>query len=97
MEDHPVTRHLPPGSTPLRELAHAVDKALALPAAATTRDELCYRRIHRDRARLVRQAMRRVLADREASDSEIMAIVNSLRDQAGQLSDDSYDHRPSPS
>ena len=97
MEDHAAVRHVPPGSTPLRELAHAVDQALALPAPATTRDELCYLRVHRDRARLVRQAMRRVLADREVGDDDIMAIVTSLRDQAAQLPDDAYDHNPEPS
>ena len=96
MQDLPPVRHVPPGSTPLRELAHAVDQALALPAPATTRDELCYLRIHRDRARLVRQAMRRVLADREVGDADIMAIVTSLRDQAAQLADDSCDHKPEP-
>jgi hypothetical protein len=94
MEDHPAVRHVPPGSTPLRELAHAVDQALALPAPATTGDGLCYLHIHRDRARLVRHAMRCVLADREVGDDDIMAIVTSLRDQAAQLLDDACDHNP---
>jgi hypothetical protein len=93
----PVIRHVPPNSSALRELAHAIDDALALPNPATTRDELTYLRITRDRARLVRQAMRRVLADREIEDSDVMAMVASLRDQAAQLPDDAYDHHPLPS
>jgi hypothetical protein len=90
----PVIRHVPPNSSALRELAYAINDALALPKSATTRDELTYLRITRDRARLVRAAMRRILADREIDDSDVMAMVASLRDQAGQLPDDAYDHNP---
>ena len=93
----PVIRPVPPNSSALRELAHAIDDALALPNPATTRDELTYLRITRDRARLVRQAMRRILADREADDRDVMAAVTTLRDQAAQLPDDAYDHHPQPS
>jgi hypothetical protein len=93
----PVTRPVPPNGSALRELAHAIDDALALPNPATTRDELTYLRITRDRARLVRQAMRRILAGREADDRDIMAAVTTLRDQAAQLPDDTYDHHPLPS
>jgi hypothetical protein len=96
MTDHPPL-DVPPGSTPLRELAHAVDQALTLPAPATTRDEVTYLRITRDRARLVRQAMRRLLADREADPGDVMRIVASMRDEAAQLGDDAYDHAPDPS
>lgn len=88
---------VPPGSTPLRELAHAVANALTLPGPATTRDEVTYLRIIRDRARLVRQAMRRILGDREAGDRDVMAIVASLRDETAQLADNSCDHAPEPS
>jgi hypothetical protein len=86
----------PPG-TALRELARAVTDALTLPGPATTRDEVTYLRIICDCARVVRQAMRRILGDREASDQDVMAIVTSLRDETGQLPDDSYDHAPEPS
>jgi hypothetical protein len=96
MTDHPAP-DVPPGSTPLRELAHAVDQALTLPAPATTRDELTYLRIMRDRARLVRQAMRRLITDREADHGDVMRIVASMRDEAAQLADDTYDHAPEPS
>jgi len=44
----PPPPHVPPGSTPLREMAHAVAIALTLPNPATTRDELTYLRIMRD-------------------------------------------------
>jgi hypothetical protein len=93
---HPAIPPVPPNSTPLRELAHAVAAVLTLPNPATTRDEVTYLRITRDRARLVRQAMRRILADREAEDRDVMVIVTSLRDQVAQLPDDSYDHAPEP-
>jgi hypothetical protein len=93
----PATHHVPPGSTLVRELAHAVDQALTLPGPATGRDEVTYLRIMRDRARLTRAAMRRVLTDREADDGDVMCIVISLRDQAAQLGDDTYDHAPEPS
>jgi hypothetical protein len=93
----PAIRPVPPGSTVLRELAHAVDQALTLPGPATTRDEVTYLRIMRDRARLTRQAMHCVLADREADDDYVMRIVASLRDEAAQLGDGTYDHAPEPS
>ena len=85
---------VPPNSSALRELAHAVAAALTLPGPATTRDELTYLRTHRDRARLVLFAMRRVLADREADDRDVMTIVTALRDQAAQMPGDTYDHSP---
>jgi hypothetical protein len=97
LPDGPAVRPIPPGSSPLRELCHAVDQALALPGPATLRDEVTYLRILRDRARLVRQAVRRLLADREAGDRDVMLMANSLRDEAAQLGDDTYDHAPEPS
>jgi hypothetical protein len=96
VSDHLPIRQVPPGSTPLRELAHAVDQALTLPRPATTRDEITYLRIMRDRARLVRQAMRRLIADREADDRDVMAAVTALRDATGQLADDACDYEPEP-
>jgi hypothetical protein len=100
MPDHPdgpAIRPVPPGSSSLRELCHAVDQALALPAPATVRDETTYLRILRDRVRLVRSAIRRLLADREAEDGDVMLVAASLRDEAGQLGDDQYDYAPEPS
>jgi hypothetical protein len=97
MQDLPAVPPVPPGSTPLRELVHAVDHVLALPNPAATRDELTYLRILRDRARLVRQTMRRILRDREADDRDVMRAVASLRDEAASLADDQYDHAPEPS
>lgn len=95
----PAIPPVPPGSTPLRELAHAVANALALPRPATVRDELTYLRITRDRARLVVFAMRRILADHEIGNDlgDVMAAVTTLRDQVAGLGDDAYDHAPEPS
>lgn len=90
-------RPVPPGSTPLRELAHAVDRVLTLPNAAAARDEVTYLRITRDRARLVRLAMRRIATGRELEDRDVMITVTNLLDQAGQLGDDDPAHEPDPS
>ena len=38
--------------------------------------------------------MRRVLADREADDRDVMAVVTVLRDQAAQMPGDTYDRSP---
>lgn len=98
MNHHPAIRPVPPGSTPLRELAHAIDQALTLPAPATTRDEVTYLRIMRDRARLVRRAMRDIICDREIETDpfDVMAVVTTLREETAQLGDDVYDHAPEP-
>jgi hypothetical protein len=93
----PPIRPVPPNSTPLLELAHAIADALTLPNPATTRDELTYLRIGRDRARIVRQTLRRLLADHEVDDRDVMITVASLRDEAAQLPDADYDHAPEPS
>jgi hypothetical protein len=93
----PASHHVLPNSTALRELAHAVDQALTLPNPATTRDEVTYLRIIRDRAQVVRQAMRQIIGDRELGDHDVMLMVTSLRDEIGQLPDDSHDHQPEPS
>ena len=94
----PVTprapRLMPPGSTALRELAHAINGALTLSAPATQKDEVTYLRLSRARARLVLAACKRILADREADDDDVMCIVGALRDESAQLRDDAYDHRP---
>jgi hypothetical protein len=88
-------RIVPPGSTPLRELAHAIAMALALPRPATEQDELSYLRITRDGATLVLLACRKIMADREI-EADVMAVVASVRDQVRQLPDDAYDHAPEP-
>jgi hypothetical protein len=91
---HVPTRQVPPGSTPLRELAHAIEQALALPKPAILRDELTYLRITRNRARLVRKAVRRILDDHESDDTDVMSVVTVLRDETAQLADASPEYQP---
>jgi hypothetical protein len=79
-------RLVPPGSTPLRELAHAIAGALTLPNDVTDRDEIDYLRASRDHARIVLFAMRRIIADHEIEDDpgDVMAVAASIRDCTGQ-------------
>jgi hypothetical protein len=95
----PRSLDVPPASTAWRELSGAIAQTLSLPRPATTRDEVTYLRIYRDRARLVLLACRRILADREIEDDprDLMAVVVSLREQAAQLGDDAYENAPDPS
>jgi hypothetical protein len=93
VRDHPP---VPPGSTPLRELACAIDQALALPRSPTLRDEVPGLRA-RDRARLARRALRRILTDRETGDGDVMTAVAVLRSDAEHIGDDSHEHEPGPS
>jgi hypothetical protein len=81
MSDPAPVRAIPPGSSALRELLHAIVLALTLPSSATSKDELTYLRLHRDRARLVLFACRRLVADHEADDTDVMIVVGSLGDQ----------------
>jgi hypothetical protein len=76
---------IPPGSSALREFCRAIEDAFTLAAPATTKDELTYLRISRDRARVVLYGCKRVLADREIDERELMVIVASLRDLTTQL------------
>jgi hypothetical protein len=80
MSDSPITG-VPPNSSPLRELAHAIDQALALPKNAAERDELTYLRISRDRARLVREVAQEIIRDRdiEHDPRDVMVLVVRLR------------------
>jgi len=89
---------VPPGSTPLRQVALAVDETLTLPRAAIERQELAYLRCLRDRVRLVRQAMKDILADPgiETDSRDVMAIIISLRQQAAAAGDDHPAHQPEP-
>jgi hypothetical protein len=84
---HPVTRSriVPPNSTPLLELAHAIAGALTLPRDVAEREEIDYLRVSRDHARVVLFAMRRIIADRELDDDDLMAIVATIRDSTAQL------------
>jgi hypothetical protein len=77
-------------SSALREFCRAIEAALTLPAPATTKDELTYLRISRDRARAVLLGCKRVLADDEVDDHDLMAIAASLRDMTTQLPADQY-------
>jgi hypothetical protein len=101
MTDSPITAisPVPPGSTPLRQTALAVDQVLELPRAAIERQELDYLRCLRNRVRLVRQAMKDILADPgiETDSRDVMAILASLRQQAAALGDDHPSHQPGES
>jgi hypothetical protein len=77
-----------PGSSALREFCQAIEAALTTPA--TTKDELTYLRISRDRARIVLFGCKRVLADHELDDRDLMAVAASLRDMTTQLPADQY-------
>lgn len=92
LPDPVPVRPVPPGSSAARELLSAIAQTLTLPTPASTKDELTYLRISRDRARLVLLTCRRVLADREADERDIMITVTQLREDAGQLPPDDYDH-----
>jgi len=73
---------VPPGSTALREVLHAVSNALTLPTPATERDEVTYLRISRDHARELVWMCRRLLqGPRDFDDGDVMAVVNALRDK----------------
>ena len=80
-------RMVPPGSTPLRELAHAIAGALTLPKDVAEREEIDYLRASRDHARIVLFAMRRIIADHEIENDprDVMAVAQSIRDCTGQL------------
>jgi hypothetical protein len=80
---------LPRGGA-LREFCRAIETALTLATPATTKDELTYLRISRDRARVVLFGCKRVLADHELDDRALMAIAASLRDMITQLPADQY-------
>jgi hypothetical protein len=78
-------RIVPPGSTPLRELAHAIAGALTVPNDLAELGELDYLRGSRDRARVVLFAMRRIIADHDLDDDDLMSIVATVRDSTTQL------------
>jgi hypothetical protein len=80
-------RPMPPGSTPLRELAHAVAGALTLPSDVADREEIDYLRAGRDRARIVLFAMRRIIADHEIENDpgDVLAVATTIRDYTSQL------------
>jgi hypothetical protein len=80
-------RIVPPGSTPLRELAHAVAGALTLPNDVAEREELDYLRGSRDRARVVLFAMRRIIADHDLDDDDLMSIVEAIRDDSATMAE----------
>jgi hypothetical protein len=75
-------RIVPPGSTPLRELAHAIAGALTLPNDVADLEEVGYLRASRDRARVVLFAMRRIIADHEIENDpgDVMAVVATIRE-----------------
>ena len=88
--DGPSASVVFPSSSALREFCRAIEAALTLATPATTKDELTYLRISRDRARVVLFGCKRVLADDEVDDRHLMAIAASLRDMTTQLPADQY-------
>jgi hypothetical protein len=89
----PPRRDVPPNSTANRELLLTIVRALELPAPATTKDELTYLRLSRDRARCCLWACKTALS-RDTDDLDIMATVASLREQLADYPPDSYDANP---
>jgi hypothetical protein len=79
-------RIVPPGSTQLRELAHAIAGALTLPNDVADLKEIDYLRASRERVRIVLFAMRRIIADHEIENDpgDVMAVAASIRDYTGQ-------------
>ena len=69
----------------ISELAHAIAGALTLPNDVADRDELDYLRATRDRARIVLFAMRRIIADHDLDDDDLVSIVATIRDSTSQL------------
>jgi hypothetical protein len=81
-----------------------VIRALTLPdpahwpgTSAEPAHELTQLRLYRDRAPLVVQTMRRILADREIDDRDIMIFVVSLREEPSGESTDCGPHAGGPS
>lgn len=92
MNDHAAVRPVPPGSTAQRELLSVIVAALTLPSPATEKDEVTHVRNSRDRVRRVLYLRKRLLADREADDRDLMTEVGELRGEIQQLPADDYDH-----
>jgi hypothetical protein len=92
--DSPRAPMVLPNRNALREFCQAIEAALTLAAPATTKDELTYLRTSRDRARVVLFGCKRVLADAEVDDHDLMAIAASLRDMTTQLPADQYTPNP---
>jgi len=89
---------VPSGSSPLRELARAVDRALRLPEPwPSDLDEELFLRLSRDRADVVCQAMNRIISGRQiqAGPGDAMAVAAWLDDQAAALPADIYRHEGS--
>jgi hypothetical protein len=91
---------VPPGSTALRELCHAVAAALTIPDPAVrpglpsvqSADEAAWLQLLAERAALVLWAVRRLLADRETGDRDVMIFAASLRAQLTDYPPDGYHH-----
>lgn len=69
---------IPPGSTPCRELLHAVADALTLPDPAEA-DELAWLRLRSDRANHVCTCLRRFLSDPDNGSAELVGESRILR------------------
>jgi hypothetical protein len=85
VNDGPVPL-VPAGSSPLRELARAVDETLRLPEPwPRDVDEEIFLRLSRDRADIVGQAMRRIISQPGDDPGELIATTAWLREQAATL------------
>lgn len=91
---------VPAGSTALRELCHAVVAALTIPDPAVrpglssvqSADEAAWLQLLAERAALVLWATRRILADRETDDRDVMVFVASMRGRLTDYPPDGYHH-----
>lgn len=95
----PAARPVPPASSPLAELAHAVLQALELPRSAPTKhDELARLRTLDYRADAVCAAMKKIISDPDAErdPAELMIVVTLLRYHTSTIPAASYDHKPEP-
>ncbi len=90
--NHPI-----PGSSPCRFLLAAVYDALNLPYPATSADVRSYYILRSKRAGLVREAVERILSDRDSDDDDMIAAADVLIGQCGDYPPDTYQHNPLPS
>ena len=70
---------VPPGSTPVRQLARAVADALSLPPGRAEHDVELRARILDQRARIVASVCRRLADDLEADALDVVMAASSIR------------------
>jgi hypothetical protein len=86
MEYDSRVRQVPPGSSPVRELLHAIAEMLEVaPPATSEHTEDCHQLLLR-RAKATREALRSLLVCHdEPADGEVMLWVQRLRDELHDL------------